>query len=171
MMVLESLQNYTLMEIVTLIVLIALSIRGVVSFVDWGMEKLKQIFEKENNIKQSEEKINKYIEQNNTKIEELNQNYNLIIEEIKALKTSMQSLIESDKDDIKSWITSQHHYFCYELKHIDDYSLDCLEKRYAHYKAEGGNSFVEDLMEEMRNLPKVSVYSQQLQDRKEKENN
>lgn len=65
-------------------------------------------------------------------------------------------LIESDKDDIKAWITQQHHYFCYQLGHIDDFSLDCIEKRYDHYKEENGNSFVSDLMNDIRALPRVS---------------
>ena len=63
--------------------------------------------------------------------------------------------IESDKDDIKSWITEKHHFYCYERKWIDDYSMDCIEKRYGHYKDEGGNSFIEELMNELRSLPKT----------------
>ena len=29
-------------------------------------------------------------------------------------KTTIGVLLASDKDDIKSWITEKHHYFCYE---------------------------------------------------------
>ena len=64
-------------------------------------------------------------------------------------------LIESDKDDIKAWLTQQHHYFCFQKGYIDDYSLDCMEKRYKHYADEGGNSFVATLMSEVRALPKM----------------
>lgn len=63
-------------------------------------------------------------------------------------------LIDSDKDDIKSYITREHHYFCYQIGWIDDFSLDCLEKRYRHYADEGGNSFIEGFMDELRALPK-----------------
>jgi hypothetical protein len=63
-------------------------------------------------------------------------------------------LIDSDKDDIKAFITREHHYFCYQKGWVDDYSLDCVERRYAHYEQEGGNSFVEDLMKDLRKLPK-----------------
>ena len=72
-------------------------------------------------------------------------------------KKTMSILLASDKDDIKSWITEKHHYFCYEKKVIDDYSLDCIEKRYQHYVDEGGNSYVATLMREIRALPKVSM--------------
>ena len=63
-------------------------------------------------------------------------------------------LIDSDKDDIKSFITKEHHFYCYEKHWIDDYSLDCIERRYKHYQEENGNSFVADLMKEIRQLPK-----------------
>ena len=66
----------------------------------------------------------------------------------------IETLIESDKDDIKAYITKEHHYFVYQKGWIDDYSLDCIERRYDHYVAEGGNSFIKGLMEEIRNLPK-----------------
>ena len=65
-------------------------------------------------------------------------------------------LIESDRDDIKSFITREHHRFCYQVGWIDDFSLDCIEKRYKHYKNEGGNTFIDGFMEELRALPKSS---------------
>jgi len=74
--------------------------------------------------------------------------------ELTSLKDSITLLIESDIDDIKQSLTKDHHYFCYKLKSIDDYSLDCMERRYSHYKEEGGNSFVQTLMEEVRALPR-----------------
>ena len=52
--------------------------------------------------------------------------------------------------------------FCYEKRQIDDYSLDCLEKRYTHYVEEGGNSFIHDLMEDIRALPKTSDGTHQI---------
>jgi hypothetical protein len=66
-------------------------------------------------------------------------------------------LIDSDKDDIKSWITEKHHYFCYDLGYIDDYNYQCIEARYKHYKEENGNTFIDGFMTDIRALPKVSV--------------
>ena len=39
-------------------------------------------------------------------------------------------------------------------KEIDDYSLDCLEKMFKHYTDEYGNSFIEDLMKQLKALPR-----------------
>ena len=32
--------------------------------------------------------------------------------------------------------------------------MDCIEKRYGHYIQENGNSYVADLMQNLRSLPK-----------------
>ena len=74
--------------------------------------------------------------------------------QLESLKDSINLLLESDRDDIKQSLTKDHHYFCYKLGSIDDYSLDCMEKRYAHYEKEKGNSFVKTLMQEVRALPR-----------------
>ena len=73
---------------------------------------------------------------------------------IQELAKKIDILIESDKDDIKAYITKEHHKFCYDKKWIDDFSLDCLERRYKHYEDEGGNSFIGGFMQELRSLPK-----------------
>ena len=73
---------------------------------------------------------------------------------LEKMQKQIDLLIESDKDDIKAYITKEHHYFCYEKGWIDDYSLDCIEKRYGPYVEEKGNSFVKSLMIELRSLPK-----------------
>lgn len=72
---------------------------------------------------------------------------------LKNLSAKIDLLIDSDKDDIKSYITREHHYFCYKLGYIDDFSLDCIEKRFKHYSDEGGNSFIENFMKDLRALP------------------
>ena len=66
----------------------------------------------------------------------------------------IDQLTGSDKDAIKSYITEKHHFFVYKQGWIDDYSLDCLERRFEHYKEEGGNSFIEQEMNDLRSLPR-----------------
>lgn len=61
-------------------------------------------------------------------------------------------LIESDKDAIKSFIVKEHHHYIRQ-GWIDDFSLDTIEKRYSHYKEEGGNSYIGDLIQDLRALP------------------
>ncbi len=103
-------------------------------------------------------------------IGKITREYEAMNEQMQKMNQTIALLIESDKDDIKAWITREHHYFCYDLGYIDDYSLDCLEKRFSHYKDEGGNSFIKDLMDEIRQLPREStqrLYSDKTQEQEE----
>ena len=61
------------------------------------------------------------------------------------------------QENSRSYIIDKHHYFCYEVKAIDDLNLQSLERRYLYYKAAGGNSYIDGLMEEIRDLPKVNL--------------
>lgn len=148
----ELLKNYSLSDIILFIIFLAAAIKGVVSFCDWASKRLKQKYESDFEEETEQDtvlsRLNKHDEQFKIILDALNKNNEMI-----------SNLIDSDKDDIKAWITERHHYFCYEKKMIDDYSLDGLERRFKHYRQEGGNSYVETLMDEIRALPKVSIYT------------
>lgn len=73
-------------------------------------------------------------------------------ENIKKLNTDVELLLSSDKAAIKAWITRYHHKLM-EQGWVDDYSLESIEGRYQHYLSEHGNSFVGDLMQDIRALP------------------
>jgi hypothetical protein len=150
----ELVETYSIQEILLFLITFALAIKGAVSFYDWGHDRLKKAFSKEDS---GEQKINSIQNQ----INELKRDYDNLKElqvqsqgALKDLTNKIDLLIVSDKDDIKSFITREHHYFCYQKQWIDDYSMDCIEKRFQHYKDEDGNSFAEDLMNELRALPK-----------------
>ena len=148
----ELITNYSWSEIVLFVIAFSAAIKGVVTFWDWGKDRLRKVYDKEDKI----EEIKSLIVENKKQMNEFSNIQAQTINEIQHLKENITNLTASDKDDIKAWITEKHHHFCYDIKYIDDYSLDCIEKRYAHYVDEGGNSFIGKLMEEIRNLPKVS---------------
>ena len=78
-------------------------------------------------------------------------------------------LIDSDKDAIKAFITQRHHHYVYEKGWIDDYSLDCIERRYVHYNDQGGNSFIGNLMSELREIPRRPQSSMNTEEKEKKE--
>ena len=149
---LELLKTFPPSQLLILLILLALAFKEAVSFILW----FKDLITKRDNSKEekSEEQKNKderlVAAENN--IEELKS----VISEI---KDDVKLLIVSDRDDIKADITKDHHYFCYHLHWIDDYSMDCLERRYKHYVDEDGNSFISQLMDELRALPKKPANS------------
>lgn len=140
----QLINNYSLQEILIFLIVLALGVKGFFTFWDWAVDRLRKIFRKEN--EQDSEKA---------KIDILSDNQKKLIEDMKDLTKKIDMLVESDKADIKAYITEKHHHFVYDKKWIDNYSLESLEKRYDHYQKEGGNSFVGGLMSEIRQLPKV----------------
>lgn len=138
---LELLQSYTVAEIISFIILLSLAIKAIISFLDWAKERLFKFFRKEEKSNSLDDTLSKIIESQ----EQLSK-------EIKKINDTIEILIHSDKDDIKSFITKEYHHFMAQ-GWIDDYSLDCIEKRYKHYIDEGGNSFIGQLIIEIRKLP------------------
>lgn len=161
----ELLTTYDLSEILIFIVLLAVAFKAVSSFMDWARDKRKKITLKEmqpdelaKQIMQETEKREKQIQELDRKRErdsiELRQQISGVATQVSDLTNKINLLVESDKDDIKAFITREYHYFCEQKGWIDDYSMDCIEKRYGHYVEERGNSFVKQLMEQLRALPR-----------------
>lgn len=148
----QLLSHYSLDDTILFIVLLALAFKGVFTFLSWTGDLLKQMVHKA----ETPQKLEQIIEIQKEEINGMKDCLN-------KLNDSVHLLINSDKDAIKAYITRQHHYFVYEQKWIDDYSLDCIERRFVHYQQEGGNTFIQELMQELRALPKQPL--------KEKEDN
>lgn len=140
---LDLLKSYSLTDIAIFVVMLAFAIKGIVDFYDWAKKRIKEPIDKTYGEKEVHTKMLNTLESHNQQIEKMSK--------------AIDILIASDKDDIKSWITEKHHYFCYELDYIDDYNYQCIEARYKHYKEEDGNTFIDSFMEDIRALPKISV--------------
>lgn len=149
------LQHFSLSNIIIFAILLALAIKSLVSFFDWAHERLKIAFDKQHNILTDKEKLERRLQKGSQIMDALQQNQEETDKILQKLSEKIDILIDSDKDAIKSFITNQHHYFCYTVGWIDDFSLDCIERRFKHYEEEGGNSFIENFMNELRDLPKM----------------
>ena len=145
------LETYSITEILIFLVVIAIAFKAVVTFWDWLVGRLAVHFNKRNVQTLQQQEIAKRFEENDAKFEKLFEYHQKRDEQTQEILEKINALIESDKDDIKAYIVEKHHYFC-EQGHIDDYNLDCLERRYSHYEKEGGNSFIKNLMNDLRAL-------------------
>lgn len=162
---LDLLQTYSLEEIAIFIVMLALAVKGVVDFLDWVKHKYQEKFKKDFDRKTQEtltqehyakcqERYKESIElydSVNKKLDVLTETVNKRLDEI---EDSIQKLTESDMHDIKGWIVERHHHYM-QKQWIDDFTMDTLEKRFFDYTREGGNSYIHNLMEELRALPHV----------------
>lgn len=154
----ELLATYSLTEILTFIITFALAIKGFVTFWDWAIDRIRKIFKKETQKDKEKQLLEEKLLRGDIKMKELTQQQEKTKQQLESINNKIDLLILSDRDDIKSYITREHHFFVYNKKWIDDYSLDCIERRFKHYQEEGGNSFVEDLMNEIRELPKLPSF-------------
>lgn len=82
-----------------------------------------------------------------------------LVQEVKGLKDQLQqitekldSLLVSDLDGIKSWIVMLYKQCKKDPSILDSMQMDLLERRYKHYKNEGGNSYIDNLMQELREI-------------------
>lgn len=69
-----------------------------------------------------------------------------------AAEQRLKDLTESDMHDIKAWIVEQYHKFYTNQGWIDAFSAETIDKRYADYVKEGGNSYVENLITQLHTL-------------------
>ena len=144
----ELFSAYPLSQIIMFTIILALGIKNLVLFYDWAKNRTKQAIQKDDKPDKIEEAVAKHEQQMDE-----------IKEQLDKLQKNIQLLMQSDRDDIKHSITKDHHYFCYKLGYIDDYSLDCIERKFSHYTEQGGNSFVAQLMKELRALPRQQMDS------------
>lgn len=127
--------------------LLALAIKSLFSFFDWAGDRWRKLFNKQHNQLSRKQDLERRLQHGSEIMDKLTRNQQETDDILKKLSAEINILIESDKDSIKSYITKEHHYFCYQLGWIDDFSLDCIERRYQHYQDEGGNSFIGNFME------------------------
>lgn len=151
----ELLQRFSLSDILMVTIFLALAVKSLISFFDWSYNRWQKIFNKEHSKLSKKQELERRLRHGSQIMNSLKENQERNNQYIRDLSAKIDMLIDSDKDDIKSYITREHHYFCYQKGWIDDFSLDCCERRYQHYSDEGGNSFIGSFMEQLRALPKL----------------
>lgn len=149
---LELLSTYTITQILIFIVILGLAVKGIWDLVDFFVEKIKKHYNKNNEEEITRKSIFEQIEKVSEKLNKLSDDQQTIKTKIDEQQDFLDLLMDSDKDQLKSLIVTKYHHFIAQ-GWIDDFSMDSLEKNFQHYKDEGGNSYVHDLMNELRHLP------------------
>lgn len=136
----ELLLQYSVSEIIIFVIILAFAVKEAITFFDWIKERVGKVYNKDYESMREQQTVEEKVDALDKAFARINQQIDM--------------LVESDKEDIKSYIVEKHHFFVYVQGWIDDYSLECLERRFAVYKQEHGNSFAAGLMNEIRALPK-----------------
>lgn len=135
--------QFGLTEIILIIFAVLLAGKEILTVVDWYKNRGKNRFKAEEALEKQQEQMAEIIELQKSQKAEM-----------KSMNDKIEMLITSDKNDIKAWIVDKYHEVM-EKEAIDTYELDLLERRYQDYKQEGGNSYIEELVLEMRKLHKT----------------
>lgn len=72
--------------------------------------------------------------------------------QLQSITDKIDELLVSDKDSIKSWIVMLYKQCKKDPSGLDSMQMDLLERRFSHYKQEGGNSYIDNLMQELREI-------------------
>lgn len=106
------------------------------------------IDEKMDNFQLMLDKLDSYMEINEKYHQQMEENWGKVDNNLELINTRLQ-------DNIRTYIVDKHHYYKYKIGAIDDFNLECIERSYLYYKQAGGDSFIDQLMDELRKLPRV----------------
>ena len=157
---LDLINAFSIKEIFIFLVMLALAGKSFIDFINWCKEQYKKQFDKDYKVISKEEKFDELVERQEKQNKEIKELYgelknqiDILAQESKDIKDTVTILKVSDMRDIKGWIVEKHHQLMRQ-GWVDDFTMDTLEKRYSSYMAEDGNTYVGDLMTDLRNLPK-----------------
>lgn len=160
---LELLSAFTGAQLLVFLIMFMLAAKELITILDFFWGKIRSIFDKEYKVKDEKKEIAEKLEEISQFIDEYKEGRKKSAQQLEDIRKeyrdmftkqqqTLDTLIASDIEDIKSDIVKQYHIFT-EKQWIDDFSMDALEKRYARYEEEGGNSYVHTLIDKLRQLP------------------
>ena len=160
---LDLLAAFSVQQIIVYSIMLLFAIKGIIDLVSYFKDLYNKKFNKDYNVKKQtevlEEHYNHCIEQHQESVKMYESLENKIDDwtqsvdaKFNKIEDQLGLLMQSDMHDIKGWIVERHHRLM-KQGWVDDFTMDTLEKRYSDYKAEGGNSYIETLMNDLRKLP------------------
>lgn len=156
--------HYTLQELAIMIIGLLLAGQGIWRLIDFYYEKYQIHIGKKINKEEWEKNLADSVDSMGKKIDKLYaQNKETHIRQDKT-EQALSVLQERMQENTRSFLIDAHNRFCYQLKKIDDLNLQSIERRYLYYKTAGGDTFIDQLMVDIRALPRIGVYQLDQQD-------
>lgn len=152
------LTQYSGADVVIIVFLVLIAVKFIWETIDWFRNKLKDKYEDD---EENKDKYEKVIDE----IRALNVNVEGLAKEMVSSNDSFRSDLNDVKDNLydinqrlletmRSQIIDKHHKYMAAGK-ITDFSLQSLERQYNYYSSAGGNTFIDNLMDDIRSLPVV----------------
>lgn len=156
---LNTLLQYPLQELIIIIFLIVSVIVSVWKIYDFLHGKYEDNIEKKKKELEWKENLSRSLSDLDSKIDNLNKQNQKIYKKQEEVDATLVLVQERMQENSRSFLIDAHHKFCYKYKKIDDLNLQSIERRYLYYKTAGGDTFIDHLMEEIRALPRVTVFT------------
>lgn len=154
--------QYSIEALILLIVMLGLSIKVISELWEWFYNKFKDHFSFRTQRDQDHQQLISEIKELSSEIKSTKEEIQFLKQDMNQFSKEMKITTERLQENTRNYIIDKHHYFCFKIKAIDDLSLQSLERRFLYYKAAGGNSFIDGLMEEIRKLPRLSFQNEEL---------
>lgn len=161
-MIEQLLSQYSIETLIILIALLGFSIKAMSELWEWFYNKFKEHFSFRTQRDQDHQQLIEEIKELSSDIKATKAEVHQLENNMSQFSDQMKITTERLQENARNYIIDKHHYFCYQVKAIDDLSLQSLERRFLYYKAAGGNSFIDGLMEEIRELPRLNFQNEQL---------
>lgn len=136
----ELLKTFDITTIILVLFMTAIAVREVFELYHYFYDKIYGRYEKQDNERDT--------------IANLTTTLDSVSQQVKDIDKKINVLQASDKDSIKSWIVALYHKYKENPKEFGAMQMDLLERRYGHYKDQGGNSYIDQLMEDLRTIYK-----------------
>lgn len=130
----QLLETYSVGEIVIFLVFLITALREFIGLIDF--------FKARGRLQLNREKEK---EENSDSLRMLGEKIDKIENQLNSMSNQLRILTESDRDDIKSWLVEKYNYYnAFPARKLSTHTMDTIEKRYSHYKEEGGNSYIDN---------------------------
>ena len=153
------LTQHSVEELILLIIIILFCLKALNELGSYFYNRFKQHFGIKNEKDAWEKNLLNKIENIFKEIEILKEQNLETHKHQKEIDATIALVQERLQENTRSYLIDAHHKFCYDVRAIDDLNLQAMERRYLYYKTAGGNSFVDNLMDEVRALPKINFYT------------
>ena len=133
-MVVQLLTHYSLQFIIIFVFMLAIALKEGMELWKFFNDRGRRYIEDESSTLQYQKKV---IQMENN---------------LKKITENIDTLLGSDRDAIKSWIVMVYRNVKKNPQQLNDIEMDLLQRRYSHYQEEGGNSYADNLMDELRQM-------------------
>ncbi len=141
-------------QLILILLCMAVGFKFVAELWDWFKKRIRKPVDVEYDIKSEKKKIDEQIKDCKCELQNITNRQNEVEQAVEDINNNINLLIKSDKEAISAYITDKYHELARKGE-VDTETLKSCEARYNIYKAEGGNDYVTDLMDKIKQLPVI----------------